>query len=94
MPADPKLVRDLFLAAVELPATERAPYLAANTGGDVDVRAAVERLLAAHEEPASVLGRAVPRMPLPTGEFTPGPTTRRRTRSPPPFTSPLPNPAP
>ena len=27
MPADPKRVRDLFLAAAELPASDRAAYL-------------------------------------------------------------------
>jgi hypothetical protein len=63
MSADPKLVRDLFLAAVELPAVERAAYLAANDGGDADVRAAVERLLAAHEQPASVPARPAPGIP-------------------------------
>src|SRR5438309_551401 len=57
MPADPKLVRDLFLAAVELPAAERAAYLTAHCGGDAELRAAVERLLAAHDQPAGVLDR-------------------------------------
>jgi serine/threonine protein kinase/formylglycine-generating enzyme required for sulfatase activity len=55
MPADPKRVRDLFLAAAELPAGDRAAYLSANDGGDADLRAAVERLLVAHEQPAPVL---------------------------------------
>ena len=44
MPADPKLVRDYFLAAAELPAGERATFLAANCGGDGELRTAVERL--------------------------------------------------
>jgi eukaryotic-like serine/threonine-protein kinase len=69
MPADPKLVRDLFLAAAELPSAERASYLAANTGGDAEVRAAVERLLAAHEQPAEVLLRPAPGMP--TADYAP-----------------------
>ena len=69
MPADPKLVRDYFLAAAELPAGERATFLAANCGGDGELRAAVERLLAAHEQPASVLNRPAPGMP--TAEYTP-----------------------
>src|SRR5262245_40902280 len=69
MPAEPKLARDLFLAAVELPAEERAAYLSANAGGDAEVRAAVERLLAAHEQPASVLVRPAPG--IPTADFAP-----------------------
>src|SRR5262245_59688915 len=67
MPADPKLVRDHFLAAAELPAPERSAYLAANCGSDAELRAAVERLLAAHEQPASVLNQPAPGMP--TAEF-------------------------
>jgi eukaryotic-like serine/threonine-protein kinase len=55
MPADVKLVRDCFLAAAELPVAERAAYLTAHCGGDGELRAAVERLLAAHEQPASAL---------------------------------------
>jgi serine/threonine protein kinase len=59
MPTDPKLVRDHFLAAAELPAAERAAYLTAHCG-DAELRAAVERLLGAHDQPASVLNRPVP----------------------------------
>ncbi len=57
MPADAKLVRDQFLAAAELPAGARAAYLAAHCSHDPESLAAVERLLAAHEQPASVLSR-------------------------------------
>ena len=60
MPTDPKLIRDHFLAAAEVPPAERMAYLAANCGDDAELRAAVERLLAAHEHPASVLNRPVP----------------------------------
>ncbi len=52
MPADPKRVRDLFLGAAELPAADRAAYLSNHCGDDAELRAAVERLLAAHEGPA------------------------------------------
>ncbi len=55
MPADPKHVRDLFLAAADLPADQRAAFLAEKCGGDGELLAAVERLLGAHEQPASVL---------------------------------------
>ncbi|HMF12268.1 MAG TPA: serine/threonine-protein kinase, partial [Gemmataceae bacterium] len=69
MPADPKLVRDLFLAAAELPAADREAYLTGHCGEDLEVRAEVERLLAAHEQPASVLDRPAPGMP--TAEYVP-----------------------
>jgi tetratricopeptide (TPR) repeat protein len=59
MPTDPKLVRDHFLAVAELPTAEREAYLTAHFGNDAELRAAVERLLAAHDQPASVLNRPV-----------------------------------
>jgi serine/threonine protein kinase/tetratricopeptide (TPR) repeat protein len=66
MAADPKLVRDLFLAAVELSGAHRASYLNDHCT-DPDVRAAVERLLAAHEQPASIVNP--PTAGLPTGTY-------------------------
>ena len=54
MPADPKRVRDLFLAAAERPPAERPAFLADACGPDADLRAGVERLLAAHDDPASL----------------------------------------
>ena len=69
MPADAKLVRDLFLAAAELPTADRVTYLTDHCGQDAELRAAVERLLAAHEQPASVLDRPAPGMP--TAEYKP-----------------------
>src|SRR3954447_12862010 len=54
MPTDPQAVRDHFLAAAELAPAERAAYLAQHCG-DAALRAAVERLLAAHDQPARVL---------------------------------------
>jgi serine/threonine protein kinase len=59
MSADPKLVRDLFFAASEVPASQRAAYLTGNCTDPV-VRAVVERLLAVHDEPASVLDQPAP----------------------------------
>ena len=70
MPTDPKLVRDHFLAAAELPAAERAAYLTAHCG-EAGLRTAVERLLAAHDQPASVLNRPVPGGPDQTGAYVP-----------------------
>jgi predicted esterase len=68
MPTDPKLVRHHFLSAAELGAVEREAYLAA-CGGDVELRAAVERLLAAHHQPASVLNRPLGQSPEQTGPY-------------------------
>lgn len=60
MATDPKLVRAHFLAAAELPAVERDAYFSVHCVGDGELRAAVERLLAAHDQPASVLNRPIP----------------------------------
>jgi serine/threonine protein kinase/tetratricopeptide (TPR) repeat protein len=68
MPADPKLVRGLFLAAVERSGAHRASYLSDHCA-DPDVRAAVERLLAAHDEPAGILNQ--PAQGMPTEGYTP-----------------------
>jgi tetratricopeptide (TPR) repeat protein len=51
MPLDPSLARDLFLAAAALPAADRPAFLARGCGGDAELRAEVERLLAAHPGP-------------------------------------------
>ncbi len=63
MPADPKLVRDMFLAITELPEADRAAYLQTHSKGNAELQAAVERLLAAHEQPARVLNQPAPGMP-------------------------------
>jgi serine/threonine protein kinase/tetratricopeptide (TPR) repeat protein len=68
MLADPKLVRDLFLAAVEQPAAERAAFLNDHCA-EPELRAAVERLLVAHEQPASIVNPPTPG--LPTGTYAP-----------------------
>ena len=71
MPTNPKLVRDHFLAAAELPAAERAAYLTAHCGGDAELLAAVVRLLAAHDQPASVLNRPFMGCRQPTAAYVP-----------------------
>ncbi len=63
MPIDPIRVRDLFLAAADQPAAHRAAYLASVCGDDVALYAAVERLLAAHEQPAGILDPPAQRVP-------------------------------
>jgi hypothetical protein len=47
MPADPKRVQDVFLAAVEQP--DRAAYLDQACGADAELRLRVEALLRAHD---------------------------------------------
>ena len=69
MSTDPKFVRDLFLGAAEMPAMERDAFLADRCRDDPNLRAAVDRLLAAHEQPASILNRPSPG--IPTSAFAP-----------------------
>src|SRR5262249_5750712 len=49
-------VKEIFQAAVELPAAEREAYLAGACEGDPSLRTEIESLIAAHEEPGSFLG--------------------------------------
>jgi eukaryotic-like serine/threonine-protein kinase len=60
MPAEVKSVKELFLAAAALPSTERPAFLADACGPDPGLLAAVERLLAAHERPDSLLDPVPP----------------------------------
>jgi serine/threonine protein kinase len=60
MSADPKHVRELFLAAAEMQAADRASYLSEHCGADTELRAMVDHLLAAHEKPVGVLDRPAP----------------------------------
>src|SRR5436190_1175785 len=71
MPADLDRVKDLFLAATALPAADRAAFLAEQCGGDAELRAAVERLLAAHDAPDDrvALSGAEPADPVAPGTF-------------------------
>ncbi|HEX4592125.1 MAG TPA: serine/threonine-protein kinase [Gemmataceae bacterium] len=55
MAADPKRVKELFLAVSDTPAAERAGVLDRECAGDAELRQRVEALLAAHEEPNSFL---------------------------------------
>src|SRR5215510_10947449 len=48
-------VKEIFHAAVELPANEREAYLAGACEGDPSLRTEIESLIAAHEEPGSFL---------------------------------------
>ncbi len=59
MPADPNRVRDIFLAALELPPEQRPAYVADACAGDAGLRAEVECLLAANAAPDSNLEPAL-----------------------------------
>ena len=45
-------IKELFGAALETPESERPRFLESACGGDADLRAEVERLLAGNEEPS------------------------------------------
>ena len=55
MSADPNRVRDVFLAAAELAEGERGAFVNRECGSDAELQAEVERLLAGHIKPASIL---------------------------------------
>ncbi|MEO2090442.1 MAG: serine/threonine-protein kinase [Gemmataceae bacterium] len=73
MPTDPGRVKELFLASTALPAADRAAFLAEQCGGDAGLRAAVGRLLAAHDAPDGrvALSGVGPSDPAATGTFAP-----------------------
>src|SRR5262245_48215261 len=71
MPADPARARDLFLAAADLPPDRRAGFLSEACGPDAALRAEVERLLAAHADPASILEPPPAGRPTGTAAFEP-----------------------
>ncbi len=72
MPTDPNRVRDVFLSAVELPPEQRPGFLAEACGGDADLRAEVDRLLAANADPDSILEPASPMSADATDASAPG----------------------
>ena len=58
MTADPRRVKELFIAALDLPdAPARQAFLERECGDDADLRQRLEALLQAHENPASALER-------------------------------------
>ncbi len=58
MPADPNRVQAIFLGAIEEPSDARTAYLERECGEDAALRARVEALLAAHDEPGSFVSEA------------------------------------
>lgn len=74
MSIDPIRARELFLAVIELPPLHRSNYLTESCGGDAELRGEIERLLAAHSEPASLLNLTAPKQSDGTGTCPPGET--------------------
>ena len=59
MPTDADRVKNVFLSAAAKPPADRAVFLDETCGPDRELRAAVDRLLAAHDRPDSLLDRPV-----------------------------------
>src|SRR5262245_31285594 len=72
MSADPRRVKELFVAALDLPdAQARQALLDRECGGDADLRQRLDMLLQAHDAPASVLDRPLAEV-APVSPETPG----------------------
>src|SRR6516165_9728821 len=69
MGADRNRVRDVFRAAVEVSPEQRSAVLTDACGGDAELRAEVDRLLAANAAPESILDPPAPAPADATGEF-------------------------
>jgi serine/threonine protein kinase len=57
MPADPRRVKELFVAAADLPPADRPAFLDRECADNPELRQRVEQLLLAHDQPASALDR-------------------------------------
>src|SRR5262245_2334205 len=78
MPADPRRVKELFAAALDLPdAAARRSFLDRECGSDADLRRRLDVLLRAHDDPASVLNQPLaqvaPAEPGATGDDSSSP---------------------
>jgi serine/threonine protein kinase len=82
MPADLVKVKELFLAVLELPATERAAYLEAACAGDAALRQQIETMLQSHEDSGELLMRPPEEM-LADGGLTQGEATASLASAPP-----------
>ncbi|QDU21949.1 bifunctional serine/threonine-protein kinase/formylglycine-generating enzyme family protein [Urbifossiella limnaea] len=71
MPTDPKRVKEVFLAAAELPeGAARSAFLDRSCGGDADLRGRVEVLLRSHDPEGSFLGTPAAVVPDPDAAAT------------------------
>src|SRR5262245_54011516 len=71
MAADPKRVKEIFMAVSEAAADRRTALLDRECAGDAELRQRIEALLQAHEEPASFLRPPAPGRPEQTGAYVP-----------------------
>jgi serine/threonine protein kinase len=60
MPAEPRSLKEVFLAALAVGPEERVAWLEQACGPDADLRRQVELMLAAHDRPQSLLDRLAP----------------------------------
>jgi serine/threonine protein kinase/WD40 repeat protein len=60
MAAEPRSLKEIFLDALAIAPAERAAWLANECGPDAELRRHVELMLAAHDEPQSLIDRMVP----------------------------------
>jgi WD40 repeat protein len=80
MATDPRRVKELFLAALDLPDAEsRQAFLEREYGTDAELRRRLDGLLHTHDEPASVLNQLLAAVSPPptlgaTGAYNPQPT--------------------
>src|SRR5262249_10693136 len=86
MASDPKRVQAVFLAAAELPASDRVAILNRECGSDVELRRRVEALLQANDQPGRFLDR--PLDPGLTGGAPPGGDVATAPKSAPPAEGP------
>ncbi len=80
MPAEPRSLKDLFLAALAVAPAERAAWVERECAEDAELRRRAELLLAAHDTPQSLLDRLAP------GAHAPETTTGAAEAEPPPPT--------
>src|SRR5262249_55957316 len=60
MPAELPSLKELFLAALAVAPAERGPWLERACAGDAELRRNLERMLAAHDQPQSLLDNLSP----------------------------------
>lgn len=75
---DPQKVEDIFNAALELPADQRARFLSGECGDDVDLREEVESLLDSYKETFLERNVSVKALELIRGGLSPGDVIRKQ----------------
>jgi serine/threonine protein kinase len=75
MPAETRSLKEIFLDALAIVPAQRAAWLAQECGGDADLRRHIELMLAAHDQPQSLIDRLSPEGAtgaLAAGDHNPG----------------------